>query len=87
MIRPATLTSIMGTRHSSTSCAPPPNPEDVPNATVSPTAANPNAVAPSVPRGPMGTSMPQLMRPETFEEKLYRKVSPLAFRSHCRRSP
>ncbi|KAL7521346.1 hypothetical protein ACHAWX_006019 [Stephanocyclus meneghinianus] len=47
--------------------------EDVPGATVSPSSFNPNSTAPVVPKVPGGTPMPQLMRPETFEEKLYRK--------------
>lgn len=62
----------MGARQSS-SCNDKNDIEDVPNATISPTAINPNATT-SIPKGPMGTAMPQMMRPETFEEKLYRKV-------------
>ncbi|KAL3776789.1 hypothetical protein HJC23_011918 [Cyclotella cryptica] len=45
----------------------------VPGATVNPSSVNPNSSAPSVPKVPVGKPMPQLMRPETFEEKLYRK--------------
>lgn len=49
--------------------------EDIPNATINPDSANPNAMAPTIPRGPTGNigAMPQFSRPETFEEKLYRK--------------
>lgn len=73
----------MGARQSSTACdetspaaaiAPAAkNIEDVPNAKINPGSVNPNSVPPSIPRGPTG-AMPQMMRPETFEEKLYRKV-------------
>ena len=40
------------------------------NAPIDPSLTNSNARAPIVPPRPM----PQLMRPETFDEKLYRKV-------------
>jgi hypothetical protein len=64
----------MGARHStSISHCDPKNIEDVPNASISPSSVNPNASKPSIPRGPLG-DMPMYSRPETFEEKLYRKV-------------
>jgi hypothetical protein len=66
----------MGAHNSTISHCDPKNIEDAtPNATdsVSPSSINPNASKPSVPRGPLG-DMPVQMRPETFEEKLYRKV-------------
>ena len=57
----------------SSHCENKPSIDDVPNAKINPSTINPDATT-SIPRGPSGTPMPTMMRPETFEEKLYRKV-------------